>query len=78
VAVNCISVSTAIVGFVGVIEIDSSWEPLLLVDTARLAVPPPLPQPNRLEIISDAKRTKHFFLLTILCSSSVRANNNCL
>jgi hypothetical protein len=78
VAVNCISVSTAIVGFVGVIEMDSSWAPLLLVVATRLAVPPPPQQPNKLAIISDAKRTKHAFLLTILCSSSVRAKNNCL
>jgi hypothetical protein len=78
VAVNCISVSTAIVGFVGVTEMDSSWAPLLLVDAFRLAVPPPLPQPNKLVTISDAKRTKHAFLLAIWCSSSVRAKNNCL
>jgi hypothetical protein len=78
VAVNCMSVSTAIVGFVGVIEMDWSSAPLLLVDESRLAVPPPLPQPNKLVIISDAKRTKHVFLLIIWCSSSVRAIHQCL
>jgi hypothetical protein len=71
VAVSCISVFTAIVGFVGVTEIDSSWASLLLVDVSRLAVPPPLPQPNKLVIISDAKRMKLVFLLTIWCPSSI-------
>jgi hypothetical protein len=70
------SVSTAIVGFVGVNDMDSSWAPLLLVDVdaSRFAVPPPLPQPNKLAIISDVKRMKHDFLLTILfllCSSTI-------
>jgi hypothetical protein len=65
VAVNCTLVSTAIVGFVGVIEMDSSWASLLVEDATRLAVPPPLPQPNKLVIISDVKRTKHAFFLTI-------------
>ncbi len=78
VAVNCISVFTAIDGSVGVNEIDSSWAPLLLVDASRLAVLPPPPHPNRLEIISDAKRMKHVFLLTIWCSSSIRAIHKCL
>ena len=78
VAVNCISVSTATVGFVGVNEMDSSWAPLLLVDASRFAVPPPLPQPNRLVPISDAKRMKHTFLFAIWCSSSVRAIHECL
>jgi hypothetical protein len=77
VAVNCISVSTAIVGLVGVNEMDSSWAPLLLVDASRLAVPPPLPQPNKLVTISDVKRMKHAFLLTIWCSSSDRAIHKC-
>jgi hypothetical protein len=44
---------------------DSSWAPLLLVDASRLAVPPPLPQPNKLVTISDVKRMKHAFLLAI-------------
>ena len=77
VAVNCISVSTAIVGFVGVNAMDSSWAPLLLADVSRLAVPPPLPQPNKLVMISDVKRMTHAFLLTIWCSSSVRAIHKC-
>lgn len=71
------SVFTATVGFVGVIEIDSSWEPLLLVDASRLAEPPP-PHPNRLVIINDVKRMKHVLLLNIWCSSSVRAIRKCL
>ena len=68
------SVLTANVGSFGVIEIDSSWALLLpLVDASIFAVLPPPPQPNRLVIISDAKKAKHAFLLTILCSSSARA-----
>ena len=74
VAVNCILVSTAIVGSVGVIEMDSSWAPLLLVDASRLAVPPPPPHPNKLVISSDAKRMKHVFLFNIWYSSSVTSD----
>ena len=63
---NCISVFTAIVGSVGVTEMDASWAPLLLVDASRLAVPPPLPHPYSVVIImKGAKRMKHAFLLSI-------------
>jgi hypothetical protein len=70
VAVNCLLVFSASVGSVGVIEMDMSCAPELIVDASKLAVPPPLPHPTRPVMSNDTIRMKYDFLTNILCSSS--------
>jgi hypothetical protein len=76
VAVNCLLVFSASVGSAGVIAMDLSCAPELLVDTSRLAVPPPLPHPTRTVMSNDTSSMKYDFLFNILCSSSCFMEKN--
>jgi hypothetical protein len=74
VAVNCWLVFTASVGLTGVIEMDLSCAPELLVDTSKLAVPPPLPHPARLVISNNARNMKYDFLFNIFVPPLIYVN----